>query len=131
MSRDYAEDRIREALEKTGGNEALARQQVVAWAQEDSRLLQALVRPHMSGIVAYRVERVASGRADAEKLKPPVPAPDNPKETFGKDILRAVIDTRADVFGHEHNFTAGARKGVSSAHLDAIRQIATKKETDS
>ena len=42
MSREYAEQKIKQALELTRGNATQARQQVIAWCHEDTKLLQAL-----------------------------------------------------------------------------------------
>ncbi len=50
MSRDYAESRIREALKLTKGNPTKARQQVIAWAVEDQRLLLGLTQPHLTAL---------------------------------------------------------------------------------
>lgn len=127
MSNEYAESKIREALKDTGGNVTLARQQVIAWAHEDARLLFALTRPHLNGIVAYQVERVASGRADAEKSQPD-PAQDSEAYggDFGRDILKAVVDNERGVFGHEDQEIVRKRGAVSQQHIDAIRQMAAK-----
>ena len=76
MNRDYAERRIREALKANSGNEAKARQQIIAWALDDSKLLQELVAPHITGIVAHAVGRVKTMKepripADPVKGKKP------------------------------------------------------------
>ena len=71
MSLEYAEQKIQQALKLSKGNQARARQQVIAWALEDDTLLKALTRSHLTGIVAYNIERVASGRAAAARRSPP------------------------------------------------------------
>ncbi len=135
MSREYAEDRIREALRQSGGNMALARQHIIAWTYEDTKLLQGLVRPHLNGIVAYQVERVASGRAEIEKRKPAtVEAQKKADENFGMDLLRAVAAAGAPIFGQEAYSTPVKRGVASKQHIDAIHRIAkpmpsTKKNT--
>lgn len=127
MSKEYAEERIREALKETGGNATLARQLVTAWAHEDARLLFALTRPHLSGIVAYQVDRVASGRADAGKAEPEAlrtePSED---ERFGRDVLKAVAENDRDIFGLEEQGRPRKRGGVSQNHIDAIRLMAAR-----
>ena len=125
MSREYAENRIKEALKMHGGNLARARQQIIAWTYEDSKLLHALARPHLSGIVAYQVDRVASGRAELEKRKPSAPDPKK-DENFGMELLRAVAATHATVFGQESAAIPVKRGAASKQHIDAIRQIAAK-----
>ena len=125
MSREYAEDRIREALRQNGGNLGLARQQIIGWTYEDTKLLQALVRPHLSGIVAYQVERVASGRAEIEKRKPET-AESKAKndDNFGMDLLRAVAASGAPIFGQEAYAHPVKRGQASKQHMDAIHRIA-------
>ena len=71
MSREYAEKRIKEALHLTRGNIAKARQQVIAWTHDDMKLLHALTKPHMTGIVAHAVGRVASGKTDPQEVPLP------------------------------------------------------------
>lgn len=126
MSREYAEDRIREALRQSGGNMALARQQVIAWTYEDAKLLHGLTRPHLNGIVAYQVERVASGRAEIERRKPEETAAQKAEkdQSFGMDLLRAVAAAGAPVFGQEVYANAVRKGKASKQHIDAIHRIA-------
>lgn len=135
MSLEYAESRIREALKLARGNQMKARQQVMAWASEDEKLLQALARPHLAGIVAYNVERVASGRADAKHdaaasdvpAAPPASAGAKPKkESFGLEILKAAAGPDTQIFGLEDTGTPQKRKGVSQSHIDALKAMAAK-----
>lgn len=141
MSLEYAEKRIKEALKAAGGNQIKARQQIIAWTYEDAKLLHALAKPHLSGIVAYNIERVSSGRADAAKAaktqatkKAPAQAKKAAKgktkeEQFGLEILKAVAGSPA-IFGLEDPGAQGRRGGVSQSHLDAIQAITAKKKSD-
>ncbi len=138
MTLEYAESRIKEALKLSKGNTLKARQQIIAWTFEDPKLLHALTKPHLTGIVAYNIERVMSGRADAQRAQktqaaPPTqlnkkPITSSPKpqkeETFGMQILKAAGASPA-LFGFED---ANASKGgrVSQNHINAIRAIAAK-----
>ena len=135
MSLEYAERRIAEALKLSKGNQARARQQVTAWALQDDKLLQALTKSHLSGIVAYNIERVASGRAAAaRKVQKPVQKPANkskPKQEadFGVQLLKAVASSSSEVFGLENGSAGVTRPGqVSQNHINAIRAIATNKK---
>ena len=125
MSREYAERRIKEAVKKAGGNAERAKQQVIAWTMEDTKLLDALTRPHLTGIVAYNIERVMSGRSaakeEAVQEKPPAQ-----EDEFGIEILKAVAATNAAVFGQESNAVPIKRGRASKQHIDAIRQMAGK-----
>ncbi len=141
MSLEYAESRIKEALKLSGGNQVKARQQIIAWTFEDAKLLHALAKPHLSGIVAYNIERVASGRADAakntkaapdKKKKPAKKAKANGKDTeeqFGLQILKAVAGS-PEIFGLEDPGAPRTRGGVSQSHMDAIEALTKTKKSD-
>lgn len=127
MSREYAEQRIKDALKKTGGNAVKARQQVIAWTYEDAKLLHALTKAHLTGIVAYNIERILAGRGAAEEH----PVPETPKqkkakeeENFGMELLKAVAGNSGATFGLE-GYSGGApkRPKVSKGHIDAIRAM--------
>ncbi len=127
MSREYAEKRIAEALRLAKGNAAKARQQVIAWTYEDPKLLHALARPHLTGIVAHAVNRVISQKG---KMPPEVPkAPkglDMAPGSFGKEILGALSGRNAPNFGQESMAPPIKKKGASQQHIDAIRRLARK-----
>lgn len=138
MSMEYLNNRIKDALKMSGGNRAKARQQLIAWTFEDSKLLHTLAKPHLSGIVAYNVERVASGRADAAAKKateatktpkqeaaPQGKKPASNEEQFGMEILKAVAGS-PQIFGLEDPGAPQKRGGVSQKHLDAINAIINK-----
>ncbi|MCB1563177.1 MAG: hypothetical protein R3D66_05120 [Alphaproteobacteria bacterium] len=135
MSLEYAEGRIREALKLSGGNAARARKQIIDWSREDMRLLQELTRGHLSGIVAYNVERVLSGRAEAAKKKketPPKATPSAPpktgKDSFGLEILKAVASSSSEIFGFEDPGLPHKRGQASKQHIAAMKAIASKKK---
>ena len=151
MSRQYVENRIKEALKKSRGNTHLAQQQIIAWTYEDAKLLHYLARPHLDGIVAYNIERLLSSRAQeiknarqgkenislpksggkpsdaagASSKKPQVGARGKGKpEEFGMDILKAVAASDAAVFGFENNSPQSKRKQASKRHIDALQKMA-------
>lgn len=129
MSLEYVERRINEALDQAKGNVTKARQLVIKAAQDDLRLLHGLTKAHLNGIVAYNIERVASGRSDKGKKKPaPLAKPKTPqKDKFGMEILKAVVSSDS-IFGLESG--APRKKGqASQQHIDAIRKMADKSKT--
>lgn len=133
MSLKYAEEKIKEALAISGGNQARARQQIIAWSFEDAKLLQALTKHHLTGIAAYHIERVASGRAAKPKAAPPKPqekpAPKKQEDSFGKELLQAVANSDS-VFGLEA-YSSPQKKGrASQQHIDAIRQMASRSKNN-
>ncbi|MCF8495416.1 MAG: hypothetical protein K9G62_01975 [Alphaproteobacteria bacterium] len=128
MSLKYAEKRIEEALALAQGNIARARVHVLSWAAEDPKLLKALTQQHMNGIVAYHVERVASGRHEkpppagtSEARRPPKAREES---TFGMEILKAVADSNAVMFGLEGDGLRRPGQQVSAEHIKAIRRLA-------
>lgn len=130
MSREYAEKRIKEALKKTGGNAVKARQQVIAWTYEDPKLLHALTKAHLTGIVAYNIERILSGRGAAEEQPTPAARPKSPaakEENFGKELLKAVAGNSGATFGLEGYSGAGSKRPkVSKNHINAIKAMTKK-----
>ncbi len=130
MSKEYAEEKIREALGLHGGNTARARKHLIGLAQSDLKLLSALTLPHLDGIISYQVDRVASGRAELEKRHPQsAPSPAKKQDNFGMDLLRAVAASESAVFGQQ-NPMGNRRKGASRQHIDAIHQIASSRTKD-
>lgn len=132
MSREYAEKRIREALNLSKGNATKARQQIIAWTNEDPKLLQALAQPHLTGIVAHAVNRVVykQGVEDHDDHLPEVPQSlDMAPDTFGKEILKALASENTTIFGRDNGAGPARRKQASQSHIDALKQIASKSKT--
>lgn len=130
MNRDYAEQRIRDALKASGGNTTKARQTVIAWALDDAKLMHELVAPHLAGITAHAVSRV-----QAMKEKPVPAAPAEPKKVsasaktdpFGMEILKAIALGNPAQFGLESGSGVSIKKQqASQRHIDAIRQMVSK-----
>jgi hypothetical protein len=129
MNRDYAERRIREALQASGGNEGKARQQIIAWALDDTKLLHELVAPHITGIVAHAVGRVKTMKekpVPAEPVKGKKPAPGK-EDSFGLEILKAIAMGNPAQFGLESG-VAIKKQQASQRHVDAIRAMVSKKD---
>ncbi len=127
MSREYSTKKIKEALHLTRGNAAKARQQVIAWAMEDNRLLKELVKPHMVGITAHAVERVASGKTEPENVPLPEVRGELDKEgSFGMDILKTIAGGNTAQFGQEGYGRPMKKQGASQAHIDAIQAMIEK-----
>lgn len=132
MSREYAEGRIREALKLAKGNPTKARQQIIAWTFEDTKLLHALARPHLTGIVAHAVNRVIYHQ-NLEDDHEPVPetpqALDMPPDTFGAAILQALQSGDTPRFGRESAAPPVPRRQASQSHIDALKRMSrTKKD---
>lgn len=131
MSLDYIESRIKEALRLHNGNTTKARQQIIAWTYEDVKLLHALAKPHLTGIVAYNIERVASGRS-AKKAAPvsqPKKSKASKEDDFGLEILRAVAGNSGAMFGFDGARTTGKPQQASEQHMKALRAMAAKSKS--
>ena len=129
MSREYVEGRIREALKQHKGNPTKARQQIAAWAAEDQRLLMGLAKPHLTGIIAHAINRVVSRMDHEEEHIPDMPQSlDMAPDTFGKEILKALSSQNTAVFGKENSAPSTGRKQASQSHIDALKNIASKKK---
>ncbi len=132
MSLEYADKRVVEALKLMDGNQAKARQQIIAWALSDAKLLQALTKHHLKGIVAYHVERVASGRSVKPQTTPSKPkkATAQPDDAFGMEILKAVANSSSAVFGLEGYSSPPRRGQASQQHINAIKQMAERSKSN-
>ena len=133
MSLEYAEKRIREALKKTKGNPTKTRQQIIAWINDDPKLLQALARPHLTGIVAHAINRVIyreNLEAEAEDIPQTPQSLDMEPSTFGKEILQILQSSNTAQFGRESAAAPIRRKQASQEHIDAISRLSKKKKRD-
>ena len=133
MSREYAEHRIKEALKLSKGNPTKARQQIIAWTFEDTKLLHALARPHLTGIVAHAVNRVIYHQHTEEEAEeiPETPQPINMEPaTFGAQILKALQSENTATFGQEQAAAPVHRKQASQSHIEALKAMASRKKKD-
>ena len=121
MSREYAENKIKEALHLTRGNTTQARQHIIALAMNDPKLLKELAKPHMAGIVAHAVGRVVRGKTEDAPI--PAPSEDADKDTLGMDILKAIAGGDTAQFGQENYGRPVPKQGASQRHIDAINQM--------
>ena len=125
MGQEYVEKRIREALKLSHGNVAKARQQIIAWTYEDTKLLHAITHPHMVGIVAHAVGHVMNKKESHQPVPAPV-AEDDPNHAFGMEILRAVAGEGSPKFGQENASPRVHKQPASQQHIDAINQLIGK-----
>lgn len=133
MSREYAEDRIREALAQCRGNATKARQMIIGWSTQDQRLLLSLAQPHLTGIVAHAISRVMYRQDQMPEDDHIAPAPlalNMAPDTFGKEILSALSSSDTPVFGLEGQTAQPRPKKASQSHIDALKQMASKNKAD-
>lgn len=131
MNRDYSEKKIREALKASKGNAAVARQNIIAQAFDDTKLLHELVAPHITGIVAHAINHVQMIKPKIVPQAPSAPEklPENAKsDPFGMEILKAIALGKPAQFGLEEGVSI-KRQAASQRHIDAIRAMVTKDKT--
>lgn len=124
MNADYLEEKILEALELSGGNQARARQHLIAWSMEDAQLLRILVRPHLTGIISYAVQRVAKRAARKKSDQASRKSSPPSDKTFGEEMLSALSDDNAEIFGQSSPFPTGRKPEASARHEKLMRMLA-------
>lgn len=125
----YAQQKIREALAASKGNRKKSEDMVRAMALDDARLLGELMGPHLAGVIAHAVARVAEGKEDEVSPKrPDKPVPVAfPQDAFGRDLVRAITSKDVNGFGMPQPKTLEAKpKPASKQHVDAIKALASK-----
>lgn len=70
MSQEYALSRVRDAIDKEGGNHLKAQRLLLEWVKKDQTLLIGLVAPHVPSIISHAVNHVAS-QPDTKKSHMP------------------------------------------------------------
>ena len=101
-----------------------------SWCAEDTKLLYALSKPHLTGIVAHAVGRVASGKTDPQEVPHPAVRGELDQEgTFGMEILKTIAGGGPNQFGQEAYGRPMKRQGASQQHIDAIRLMAEKSKS--
>ena len=135
MSQDYVISKIKQALKIARGNETKARQQIIAWTYEDTKLLHDLAKPHMTGIIAHAISRVKRMEERGEDtIKPePVSTPISDPEldgTFGIELLKAIAEGGSAKFGTDGGDRPAPKRGAASQqHIDALKLMAQKSKS--
>lgn len=130
MSRDYAMSRVRDALEKSGGNHLKAQRLLVQWLEKDQTLLAGLVAPHMAGIIAHAIAHTVNPQL-AEKTAKKLSVKDSDVGEFGEALLSSLKGGRHDGvgFGEPTPRNLGRAPAASKKHIDAINKIAGGRKT--
>lgn len=136
MTQSYLQQCVLEALEKAKGNQNKAQKIIALKAMEDFILLQALVKPHLTGLVAHAVGRIAiqnnarkEGSYNDLPVKPIVKSVKNDMQGFGLDLLRALGGPDVPKFGMEDAVPRLGKKQASQQHVNALHLIANKAKT--
>lgn len=127
MSYEYAISRVRDALEKSEGNQLKAHRLLMTWLEKDQSLFFGIAAPHINSLLSYAI-----GQA-AQPEKKPMPEKLNLSEEetgeFSEVFLESLQGGRNT--GSGVGFGETAPRGAvnppaqaSKAHIDAITQIA-------
>ncbi len=125
MSYEYAMSRVRDAIEKSGGNHLKAQRLVLQWVEKDHSLLFGLVTPHLQSIISHAVNHAD---APAKKEMPKRVAPSRETGEFGAaivDSLEGALGGGGGGVGFGQATPKNLSKpGVASkSHVDAINAI--------
>lgn len=128
MSQEYALSRVRDALEKSGGNHLKAQRLLLSWLEKDHSLLLGLVAPHLQSIVTHAVNHADKPRKTAGGGEIAVDVDPDEAGEFGVAVLESLKGGRHDGgfgFGEPAPRGAVSRPGkASQSHVDAIHRLA-------
>lgn len=131
MTREYAMSRVRDALEKSGGNHLKAQRLLISWLEKDHTLLAGLVAPHMPGIIAHAIAYTIQPDLATKKAKK-IDVEAEPVGEFGEALLSTLKGGRTDGvgFGEPTPRNLGKPAAASKKHIDAINRIAGRTTAD-
>ncbi|HPQ50859.1 MAG: hypothetical protein KDJ26_00775 [Alphaproteobacteria bacterium] len=136
MTQSYLQTCILDALDKAKGNQNKAQKIIALLAMEDPQLLQALAKPHLTGIVAHAVGRIAiqenakkAGAYEDLPTKPVVEKGTQDQNGFGIDLLKALGGANVPKFGMEDAAPRLGRKQASQQHVNALNLMANKSKS--
>ncbi len=120
MSNDYAMSRVRDALEKSGGNHLKAKRLILSMLEKDHSLLVGLAAPHLESIVTHAIAHV-----DAPPAQKKVDL--SAKGELGDEVLDSILNKREGAerpaFGQAEPPGISKPGQASKAHVDAINAL--------
>jgi len=142
MSHEYARNRVRDALEESGGDYMEAQNLLLSWLEHDVELLLSLAGPHLPSLISYAIgheladekarEETENRKAMPGKIIKGKGAPARKKKSavdedtlneFGKSLLTSLKD--GPRFGEEQPPGSVSRPGkASQQHVDAMKKLA-------
>ena len=143
-SSNYATKRIKEALELSNGNYASAHRLLLSWLADDDLLIKTLAIPHLKSIVGYALQEYIKSEDKKSfdstevaqhpvELKTTATMQDDSNDLEIGDFGRAMLANMGGTANSQNfGFTAESEleppAKTSKRHIDAIMQIAKKKE---
>jgi hypothetical protein len=116
--------RVKDALEKSGGNQLKAHRLILSWLEKDHTLLFGLVTPHIQSIITHAVGH-ASRPAKKEIPSKKINLKDQSTGEFGSVILESLRSARGGMgnFGEALPRDLSKPGKTSKAHVDAINTL--------
>ena len=126
MSREYALSRVKDALEKSGGNHLKAQRLLSSWLEKDHSLLFGLVSPHMHSIIVHalvHVDQPVPQKTSTKKINPKA----HETSEFGSALLASLRGKGEETGTFGQATPRGLTKPgqTSKAHVDAINKLVT------
>ena len=124
MSREYALSRVKDALEKSGGNHLKAQRLLMSWLEKDHSLLFGLVSPHMHSIIVHALTHVDQPVQQKSSPKKIIPKEHETSE-FGSVLLESLRGKGEETGTFGQATPRGLNKpgATSKAHVDAINKL--------
>jgi hypothetical protein len=126
MGHEYAMSRVKDALEKSGGNHLKAQRLLAQWLEKDHSLLLGLVSRHMHSIITHALTHVALPPRKAPQPRK-LSAKDYDTSDFGDAILTNMKgrDEDTGTFGHGTSRNVNPPGKASKQHVEAINKLVT------
>ena len=121
MSHEYAMSRVKDALEKSGGNHLKAQRLILSWLEKDHTLLFGLVTPHVQSIITHALAHVS--QPPKKEMPKKINLKDAETGEFGNALL-ASLSERSGSYGEAAPRILSKPGKASKAHVDAMHALA-------
>ncbi len=131
MSRDYADKKIKQALQVNDNDIKRTSRDIIELCVRDHDFLLGITEPFLRGIIGHSVQRVAKPELKtADKtLEPKVLDVEalSAQTGLGADIVKTVIGSKGHKFGTQDKTrsTLGRKTKASKKHVDAMKMLAS------
>lgn len=121
MSHEYAMSRVKDALEKSGGNHQKTHRLILSWLEKDHSLLFGLVGPHLQSIVTHAIARAT--QPPRKEMPKKINIRDAETGEFGNALLSSLTE-KSGSYGEAAPRTAQKPSKASKEHIAAINLLA-------
>lgn len=133
MSRDYADKKIKQALQVNDNDIKRTSRDIIELCVRDHDFLLGITEPFLRGIIGHSVQRVAKPalKTSDKKLDPAPKMLDvetlSAQTGLGADIVKTVMGSKGHKFGTQDKTrsTLGRKTKASKKHVDAMKMLAS------